>query len=119
MPFLQVIFTILTVIALSVGQILFKIAAKDFDFSSAGILHSILNLKLLLAFFVYFIATLMWIFVLKTSSLQIAYPFVALAFFIVPILAHFFLGESIRWNNFIGAGFIALGVWISVYGIDR
>jgi undecaprenyl phosphate-alpha-L-ara4N flippase subunit ArnE len=119
MLFPQMFFTILTVIALSFGQILFKIAAKDFDFSSNGMLYSIFNLKLLAAFLVYFIATLMWIFVLKTSSLQIAYPFVALAFFIVPILAHFLLGESLRWNNFVGAGFIAVGVWISVYGIER
>ena len=54
-------------------------------------------------------------FVLKATPLRIAYPFAALAFFIVPVLSHFFLGEDLHWNTFAGAFLIALGVWVSIY----
>lgn len=111
----QFTFTILTVFALSIGQILFKMAASNFEFSVTGFASSILNAKLILALAVYFFATIMWLFVLKNSPLRVAYPFAALAFFVVPILAHFLLGESVTWNTFAGAILIATGVWISVY----
>ena len=111
----QFIFIVLTVIALSVGQILFKIASSSLEFSIAGILGGILNTKLIIALIVYFFATVMWLFVLKSTPLRIAYPFAALAFVIVPIFAHLFLGESLDWNTFAGAGIIAVGVWVSVY----
>lgn len=109
------VFIILTVIALSAGQILFKMAASGFELSTTGFINSLLNIKLIVALIVYFFATILWLLVLKNTPLRVAYPFVALAFFVVPILAHFLLGESINWNTFAGAGLIALGVWVSVY----
>jgi undecaprenyl phosphate-alpha-L-ara4N flippase subunit ArnE len=106
---------VLTVIALSAGQVLFKMAATGFDFSAAGFIRSLLNVKLIIALVVYFFATFMWLFVLKATPLRVAYPFTALAFFIVPVLAHFLLEESINWNTFTGAALIAIGIWVSVY----
>lgn len=114
MSLTQFSFIILTVIALSVGQVLFKIASTSFEFSTMGIIHSLLNIKLISALIIYFFATLMWLLVLKALPLRTAYPFIALAFFIVPILAHFLLGESINWKTFAGASLIVIGVWISV-----
>jgi drug/metabolite transporter (DMT)-like permease len=111
----QFTFIILTIIALSAGQILFKMAATGFEVSTAGFLGSVLNVKLISALVVYFFATIMWLLVLRVTPLRVAYPFAALAFFVVPILAHFLLGESISWNTFAGAGLIAIGVWVSVY----
>ena len=111
----QLAFTILTVLALSAGQILFKMAASNFEFSATGLVSSLLNIKLIIALVVYFFATIMWLLVLKGTPLRVAYPFAALAFFVVPILAHFFLGETINWNTFAGASLIAVGVWVSVY----
>jgi undecaprenyl phosphate-alpha-L-ara4N flippase subunit ArnE len=115
MSLLQLAFTILTVLALSIGQILFKMASSNFEFSATGFFSSLLSVKLIIALMVYFFATIMWLFVLKNTPLRVAYPFAALAFFVVPILAYFLLGEKINWNTFAGAGLIAVGVWISVY----
>jgi undecaprenyl phosphate-alpha-L-ara4N flippase subunit ArnE len=115
MPLSQLSFIFLTVTALSAGQILFKMAASSFEFSVAGFISSLVNIKLILALVVYFFATIMWLFVLKATPLRIAYPFAALAFFAVPILAHFLLGESLNWNTFAGAALIAIGVYVSVY----
>lgn len=111
----KLILIVITIISLSTGQVLFKIASKTLDFSYNGVLNSLLNKTLVLAIFIYFAATIMWLFVLKNTPLNIAYPFVALAFVIVPILAHFFLGEKITLNTMIGASIIIVGVWISNY----
>ncbi len=115
MSLAQLSLILLTVIALSAGQILFKMAAGSFEFSAAGLINGLLNAKLIIALVVYFFATIMWLFALKATPLRIAYPFVASAFFIVPVLAHFLLGESINWNTFAGAALIAIGVVVSVY----
>ena len=115
MSILQILFILLTVAALTIGQILFKLASSTIEFSMARLWSALFNTKLIIALFVYFFATVMWLFALKQIPLSIAYPFVALAFFIVPILAHFFLGENLQWNTLAGAAVIAIGVYISVY----
>jgi len=111
----QVVFISLTVIALATGQILFKLASSSVEFSMAGLMNAMVNVKLIVALVVYAGATVLWLFALKTTPLSIAYPFTAMAFFIVPVLAHFFLNEALSWNTFAGAALIAAGVWVSVY----
>lgn len=115
MTYIQLAFILLTVSALSVGQILFKLASESITFTGAGFVASLLDLRLLVALAVYGGATIMWLAVLKMTPLRLAYPFVALAFVIVPILAHFILGEKLSWNTFAGAVLIGLGVWLSVW----
>jgi undecaprenyl phosphate-alpha-L-ara4N flippase subunit ArnE len=115
MSLIQLSLILLTVSAVSAGQILFKMASSRLEFSPAGLINGLLNIKLIIALTVYLFATTTWLFVLKCTPLRVAYPFSALAFFVVPILAHFLLGESITWNTFAGAGLIAVGVWVSVY----
>jgi len=115
MSLIQFTFVILTVFALSTGQILFKLAATSISLTNQNLLIGLLNTKLIAALAVYFIATIMWLFVLRGVPLKVAYPFAALAFFLVPIMAHFFLGEELSWNTFAGAAFIAIGVWVSIY----
>lgn len=114
MTLLQLSLILFTVFLLSVGQILFKLASENIILTSAGILPSLLNIKLIVAFSVYSIATVLWLIALKGVPLRVAYPFAALAFFIVPTLAHFLLGEVLSWNTYVGASIIALGVIVSV-----
>lgn len=114
MSLLQLLLILFTVLTLSVGQILFKLAANDIILDPAKLLSSLFNFKLIIAFTVYLFATFLWLLVLKDVPLRIAYPFAALAFFIVPTLAHFLLGEPIGWNTYTGASIIAFGVIISV-----
>lgn len=113
MTWVQLTFILLTTIALSVGQVLFKMSAGTLQLSADRLLENLTNVSLLIALVVYAFATVMWLLVLRMTPLRIAYPFAALAFFFVPVLAHYLLGEDIRWNTFAGAGLIALGVWVS------
>lgn len=107
----QIVFIALTIAALSVGQVLFKLAAMDMKNIS---FLTLLQPKLILALCVYAVATVLWIGALRTTPLRLAYPFASLAFFIVPILSWLWIGEAISLNTFLGAAVILIGVWISV-----
>ena len=107
----QIMLILLTITLLSVGQVLFKLAAmeiKNIDISS------LLQPKLILALCIYGIATVLWIAVLRHTPLRIAYPFVGLAFLIVPVLSWFWMDEQISLNTIVGGTVILVGVWITV-----
>lgn len=110
----QIFLTALTVLAMAAGQILFKLAAGSMDGNAGWFGQVVLNRSLWLAMLVYLSATGLWVVLLRQLPLHVAYPFVALAFFFVPVLGHFFLGEPLRWQSLLGALVIVLGVWISV-----
>lgn len=113
-PLRQFLFLVFTVLALSVGQILFKLAARDMRAGEPLAQQVLFNVWLYVALAVYGFATIAWIALLRHVALQMAYPFVALAFFFVPLLAHWILNEVLRWQSFAGAALILLGVWVSV-----
>ncbi|QNP49929.1 DMT family transporter [Diaphorobacter aerolatus] len=104
--------TILCVVGISVGQMLFKKAASgiptDFVWRDW-----ILNPWLITALVLYGITTLVWIWVLRYAPLHLAYPFMGLAFLIVPCLGWLFLGESVQMPTVIGGIFILLGIGIA------
>lgn len=114
MSFQNYTLTILTVLALSAGQILFKLAARDLTGTEPMLRQIMVNEYLWVALAVYALATAFWIGLLRHIPLHVAYPFVALAFFFVPVLGHWFLNEPLRWQSLLGALVIVIGVWISV-----
>jgi drug/metabolite transporter (DMT)-like permease len=114
MTFLQLVLILSTMLLLSIGQILFKLASEDVVLTASGIFPSLIKIKFILALVIYALATLLWIISLKELPLRVAYPFVAMTFIFVPTLSHFLLGETLSWNTYIGAGIIALGVIVSV-----
>jgi drug/metabolite transporter (DMT)-like permease len=103
---------VLTVAALAVGQVLFKLAATSMKAGQSW-QQWVFNAHLVLALVVYAGATVAWVALLRVVPLSAAYPFVALAFFFVPVLAHFTLGEPVRWQMMAGAAIIFVGVWVS------
>lgn len=113
MNFLQIAFILLTVAALSGGQLLFKLASTTIVFTPLGAIQALTNWRLVLALAIYALATLMWLYVLKTTPLRVAYPFAALSFVLVPILASLFLGESLSPNTWAGTALILAGIWVS------
>ena len=111
----QVLLTVLTVLMLSIGQVLFKYASGKIDIEGKGIFAGLLlNPAFIIAIAVYAVATISWLLVLKATPLRVAYPFAALAFVMVPIFASIFLGETLRFTTFAGAAVIILGVYISL-----
>jgi drug/metabolite transporter (DMT)-like permease len=113
MTLAQLATTLACVVAIAGGQILFKLAARAGEASAAGFPWDILNAWLFAALAVYGAATLLWVWLLKSLPLNVAYPFVGLAFVIVPMLAAFTLGEALDWRHVAGGLLIAAGVAVS------
>lgn len=109
----ETLLTMVCVFGIAVGQILFKLAALALS-GGGPFWVRWLNPYLIIALCVYGLATLLWVWVLRTAPLQLAYPFMAFAFLFVPALASIFLGEPIQPKIFFGGALIMLGVYISV-----
>lgn len=109
MPLTISFYTLLCVLGISIGQLLFKRAAAALPdaLSLTGLLQ---NWWLMLAFVLYGVTTLGWVWVLRHAPLHLAYPFMGLAFLIVPTLAWVFLGEPLHWRTIAGGALIMAGV---------
>lgn len=100
-----------TPLLIACGQVLFKLTSRSTgDFSAQGLIHLLLNPLLISALVVYGVGTIIWIFVLKTVPLTIAYSFMALTFCFVPLLASLFLGEALTLRYAIGAVLLIAGM---------
>lgn len=109
MPLSLGFYTLLCVLGISVGQLLFKKAAVTLPatLSFIGLLQ---NGWLMAALTLYGITTLAWVWILKHAPLHLAYPFMGLAFLIVPLLAWAFLSEPLHWRTVAGGALIMAGV---------
>ncbi|MGB6099389.1 MAG: EamA family transporter [Comamonas sp.] len=101
--------TLLCVFSISIGQLLFKKAAQALPdtLTITAVLH---NGWLFASLMLYGVTTLGWIWILRHAPLHLAYPFMGLAFLIVPTLAWMFLGEPLHWRTLAGGALIMAGV---------
>lgn len=101
----------LCVLSLTSGQLMFKIVSghitdlRDLaaDLPTLGLLVTALSL--------YAVSTLAWIVALQSLPLSRAYMFLAFSFILVPIAAHFVLGEPLGLRLVFGAALILVGIW--------
>ena len=105
---------LLCVAGISVGQILFKIAAlkslgADYEI---GLWKIIFHPYMVTGIFIYAAATLLWVWTLRIVPLNLAYPLMGLAFVVVPILSSIFIGEPLKTSIFIGGLLITLGIYV-------
>ncbi|QNN57875.1 EamA family transporter [Diaphorobacter ruginosibacter] len=112
MNFLLSTVTVLCVVGISLGQMLFKKAATAIP-AAATWQNWVLNPWLIVALALYGITTLVWIWVLRHAPLHLAYPFMGLAFLIVPGLGWLFLGEPIQLPTVIGGALILAGIAVA------
>ncbi|MFI4957038.1 MAG: EamA family transporter [Gammaproteobacteria bacterium] len=103
--------TLLCVIGLSIGQVLFKMSATAL--TETGSFFSIKTLATLFpALCLYGLTTLLWVWVLQKIELGKVYPFMALAFVLVPFASHFIFGERFETPYFLGVVLIMAGIII-------
>ena len=110
MTLAQTAVTLAAVLAIAVGQVLFKFAARAGAASGVGFPWDLANAWMAAALAVYGVATLLWVWVLRSAPLNIAYPFMGLAFLAVPVMAWLVLGEPIDWRHFAGGMVIIAGI---------
>jgi drug/metabolite transporter (DMT)-like permease len=104
------------VVLIGSGQLLFKAVAAHWRLD-AGVwiaLRTLLSPAFVLALAIYGLATLLWIYALRIVPLGAAFPLYALAFLLVPVLAHLFADEPLTANTLIGGAIIIAGVAIAV-----
>jgi drug/metabolite transporter (DMT)-like permease len=80
------------------GQMLFKLAALRLPQDGSAVERAfglLQNGYFLLALATYFILALLWVWVLSFTPLSRAYPFVALAFVLTPVLGGLLFGEAL------------------------
>ena len=58
----------------------------------------------------YAVGALAWLIVLSKRDVSFAYPMLALTYAIIPVAAHFFLGESVPGLRWAGIGIVIIGV---------
>jgi len=114
----EVLLTLACVFMIGCGQILFKLAARDVTLDGINLrsLLSWLSPAMLAALCIYAVATLLWVWVLRTASLSVVYPLYALAFVLVPLLGWMLFGEPMTARHWFGAALIVGGVWLMTGG---
>jgi drug/metabolite transporter (DMT)-like permease len=104
-------------VGMSCGQVLFKMAAQRFPTRAAvgEQLTSLLgNTYFFVAFAFYSALALCWVWILTFTPLSRAYPFVALAFAITPMLGGLLFDEPINLRLAFGIAAIVLGLVLVV-----
>lgn len=107
--------TLLCVLCISVGQLMFKQAANALP-AQAQLTDWLFNGWLIASLTLYALTTLGWIWILRHAPLHIAYPFMGLAFLIVPLLAWALLDEPLTWQTLTGGVLILAGVTLASSG---
>jgi drug/metabolite transporter (DMT)-like permease len=112
----QVVLLVAYAAGMSGGQLLFKMAALRYGAAVGGLGDRLLGL----AFNVYFIAAMvlyagyaiLWVWILSFIPLSRAYPFVALAFALTPLLGGLLFGDTISLRLIAGIVFILCGLFL-------
>lgn len=112
MTAIQVIWTLVCVLAISSGQLLFKRAGIEIE-ARGGWLHWGPLSYVLIALAVYGAATLLWIALLRSVPLSKAYVFMALSFVIVPLASRWLFHEPLSTGLLVGSAMIAGGILVA------
>ena len=95
------------------GQLLFKAASLRLV-AGATLMERLLSLALnpyfIAALALYFALSVFWVWILSFTPLSRAYPFVALAFAITPLLGGAIFAEALSLRLMIGLGVIVIGL---------
>jgi drug/metabolite transporter (DMT)-like permease len=115
LTFSQILLLTAYAVGMTAGQLLFKMAANSYAISDGGaggrLWGLFYNLYFLSALVLYAGFALLWVWILSFTPLSRAYPFVALAFALTPLLAGSLFGETISLRLIIGLLLILGGLF--------
>jgi drug/metabolite transporter (DMT)-like permease len=103
---------------MSGGQLLFKMAALRYGAAGGGLADRLLGLVFNVYFFcalvLYAGYAILWVWILSFIPLSRAYPFVALAFALTPLLGGLLFGDTISLRLIAGILFILCGLFLVI-----
>lgn len=97
------------VLIMTIGQILFKQVALNYNRTGLLIDWGVLGI-LLLAVTMYTASTGLWVWALRTVELSKAYPYFALGFVLVPLFSAWMFNEILTGKYAVGVALIVAGV---------
>lgn len=100
------------VVGLAAGQLLFKASANQMH-RGDGLLDLKALTFLALAMALYAVTSVVWVLLLKSAELGKIYPFMALAFVLVPLGSHLFYGEVFAPRYIAGVALIFAGLFLT------
>jgi len=103
---------LLCVIVMTVGQVLFKKVAINYNKSGVLFNFDVLGI-LLIAGALYVISTGLWVWALRSVDISKAYPYFALGFVFVPLLGAWWFGEELSLKYALGVSLIIAGVVVT------
>ncbi len=117
MSAVNVVVLLLYGIGMSLGQVMFKIAADRAKARvSGGFLEPLVtDGYFLAAVALYGALTILWVWILTSVPLSRAYPFAVLAFVFTPVFAVLFFNEAVNVWYFVGMALILSGLAILVW----
>ncbi len=101
---------VLCVAMIALGQVLFKLTARELHSASLIALKPVLIG--LGALTLYGAATLIWIVLLKSAPLSRLYPYMALSFVLVAAAGWWIFGEPVATSQIAGLGLILAGLLV-------
>jgi drug/metabolite transporter (DMT)-like permease len=111
----QILLLMVYAAGMSGGQVLFKMAALRYV-AEGGVgerlLGLVCNIYFVTALVFYAGYAILWVWILSFTPLSRAYPFVALAFALTPLLGAMLFGETISLRLVVGLLFILCGLFI-------
>ncbi len=112
---MHIFFLILSIVLISVGQVLQKKATQSEPFVNLPKdhrLYSVLTYNFLLSVIAQILSTVFWIFALSGIELSIANPLMSLSYVIVMISSKIIFNEDIPLRRWFGIALISLGIII-------
>jgi drug/metabolite transporter (DMT)-like permease len=101
------------------GELFFKIGMTrvgSFDFSPNAVRRVlpriVFNPLIWIGFIGFGLGAVFWLAVLSRVPLSLAYPILALSYFVVVVEARLFLRERVTWKRLLGVAVIVMGVVI-------
>ena len=107
----NVVLLMTNVILMALGQVLFKQGAKAFNaLQWSSLLNVASNPYILSGVAVYGFSTVLWVYILSRMKLSLAYPTQSFSYVLVMLAAVFLFKEPVSVKQWIGVGFIMVGV---------
>ena len=115
--FQSLLLLIPAILSSTTGQLFLKMGmnqVKGFDFThrrDSAVLPTLALSPFIWIGFIGFIGgTVFWLGVISRAPLSLAYPILALSYFVVVVEAWLFLGEQVTWQRLFGVAIIVVGV---------
>ena len=110
----QIVFVLLVVAVIIVGQVLFKLSSQHLvmDRGLGSLIASLLSWQFLLAMFFYALGAVLWVVVLKHVPLNRAYPFMAISFIVLPLAGYYMFGEPLSARYIVGLVILVGGLYL-------